>query len=95
LQHPSANLMPERWRLEIVNQQARAAIHNNDLDKYTLFLDDSLRGSLAIKSQKRFEEALTTYRQELPEQWRREPVIKYLAEQYQLAPAGSTGDRAT
>ncbi|MGH7883802.1 MAG: hypothetical protein ACREN8_13030 [Candidatus Dormibacteraceae bacterium] len=91
LQHTSASFIPERWRLEIVNQQARAAIHNNDLDKYMLFLDNSLKGSLAIKSQKRFNEALTIYRQELPEQWRQEPAIKYLAEQYQLREGSPTG----
>ncbi|MGH7883421.1 MAG: hypothetical protein ACREN8_11060, partial [Candidatus Dormibacteraceae bacterium] len=91
LQHPSANFIPERNRLEIVNQQARAAIHNNDLDKYTLFLDDSIKGSLAIKSRKRFEEALTTYRQEIPELWRREPAIKHLAEQYQLSEGALNG----
>jgi hypothetical protein len=44
-------------RLENVNGQSKAAIQENNLDKYAHFLADGLAGAVALGSKKRFEEA--------------------------------------
>ena len=82
--HPSAGQTPDRNKLEIVNQRARTAIHLNDLESYAHHLEHALVGSVSIMSRKRFDEALTTFRQEVPSTWMNEPAIKSLNEQYQL-----------
>lgn len=80
----SAQLIPERLRLEIVNAQGRVAILENNLEKYTSFLSDGLSGALALGSKKRFDEAHTTFKEEMPGSWRCERKIQDIAEQYRL-----------
>lgn len=80
----STLLIPERLRLEIVNAQSRVAILENDLEKYTGFLNDGLSGALALGSKKRFDEAYTTFKEDTPVSWFRNRKIQDIAEQYQL-----------
>jgi transcriptional regulator with XRE-family HTH domain len=83
-QNSSNLLIPERLRLEIINGQSRAAILENDLDKYAYFVRDGLAGAVALGSKKRFDEASTTFRQEMPVAWRNNSEIQSIAEHYHL-----------
>jgi hypothetical protein len=80
----SGLLIPERLRLEIVNGQSKAAILENDLDKYAYFLRCGLAGALALGSKKRFDEAHTTFREDMPTVWLGQSEIQSIAEQYHL-----------
>jgi len=42
-------------------------------------------GSLALKSKKRFDEAVTIYQRNVPEQWHHETAIKQIVEHMALA----------
>lgn len=83
-QHPSSLIIPERMRLEIVNEQSRAAILDNDAERYAGLLEDALIGSVRIRSEKRFDEALAIFQEEMPASWLLVSCIKQLAEQYGL-----------
>lgn len=83
--HPSGNKVPERNRLEILNYQGRAAILSNNLGMYAYCLEDGIAGAIALKSRKRFDEALRIYQHDMPQAWKQEPLIKQIAEQFQLA----------
>ena len=83
-QHPSGLFIPERLRLEIANGQSRAAILDNDAERYALLLEDVLVGSGRIRSQKRFDEALHIFQEDMPASWLLVQRIKELAEQYGL-----------
>src|SRR5258707_431850 len=76
--------IPERLRMEIVNAQCRVAILENDLEKYASFLKDGLASALVAGSKKRFEEAYTTFKADMPASWLSNREIKDIAEQYQL-----------
>ncbi len=83
-QHPSGQFIPERFRLEIANGQSRAAILDNDAERYATLLEDVLVGSVRIRSQKRFDEALVLFREDMPAAWLSVDRIKQLVEQYGL-----------
>jgi DNA-binding SARP family transcriptional activator len=85
-QHPSALSVPfpERNRLEIANGQSRAAILDNDAERYADLLENVLVGSVRIRSQKRFDEALVLFREDMPAAWLSIDRIKQLVEQYGL-----------
>lgn len=86
LQSPSMSAsIPERIRLEIVNGKSRAAILEKDRDKYAVFLKDALAGALTLGSKKRFDEAHTIFREEVPASWRGDPEIRRIVEQYHLS----------
>ncbi len=76
--------VPERNRLEIINQQGKAAIVLKDRDRYALCLEEGLAGSIALGSKKRFDEALSIFQQDLPANWRTAHQIKGIAEHYRL-----------
>ncbi|HEY0756938.1 MAG TPA: hypothetical protein VGD98_23505 [Ktedonobacteraceae bacterium] len=80
----SMQLIPERVRMEIVNAQTKVAILENDRDRYAFFLKDSLTSSLAAGSKKRFDEACTTFKEEMPASWLHNREIQDIAEQYWL-----------
>lgn len=80
----SARVLPERIRLEIVNHQGRAAILSNDLEAYVHYLEESVAGALALKSKKRYDEAITIFRQDVPQTWLKDPRIKDISERYHL-----------
>ena len=75
---------PERIRLEIVNHQGRAAALDGNLEAYAASLQDGLSGSIAIKSRKRYDEAITIY-QTIPTTWKSHSLISPLVEQFRLA----------
>lgn len=76
--------IPERLRLEIVNAQSRAAILENELEKYAFFLRDGLSGALTLGSKKRFDEAYTTFKEDMPASWLKNREIQDIAEMYRL-----------
>ncbi|HLG62846.1 MAG TPA: helix-turn-helix transcriptional regulator [Ktedonosporobacter sp.] len=82
--YQSTSVLPERIRLEITNHQGQAAILSNNLEEYARCLEEGLSGAIALKSQKRFHEAMTIFRQEVPAKWRNEPQLKDIAERFQL-----------
>lgn len=83
-QHSLKLLIPERIRLEIVNGQARAAIQEDDLEKYVHFLEDGIVSAIALGSKKRFDETCTIFREETPASWLSHSKIQHIAEQYHL-----------
>ncbi|HZO75594.1 MAG TPA: hypothetical protein VFB60_25540 [Ktedonobacteraceae bacterium] len=82
--YQSTSALPERIRLEITNHQGQAAILSNNLEEYTRCLEEGIAGTIALKSQKRFHEAMTIYQQEVPPKWRNEQRLKDIAERFQL-----------
>jgi transcriptional regulator with XRE-family HTH domain len=82
--HPAGSKIPDRLRLEIVNAQSKAAIQENDLEKYVHFLETAVVGAISLGSRKRFDEAQKLFQQELPERWHTHPQIRSIAEQYLL-----------
>jgi hypothetical protein len=77
-------MIPERFRLSIANGQSQAAILDNDAERYADHLEDVLVGSVRIGSQKRFDEALGIFQEEMPASWLLVDRIRQLAEQYGL-----------
>ncbi len=82
--YQSTSALPERIRLEVTNHQGHAAILSNNLEEYARCLEEGIMGAVAIKSHKRFQEAVTIFQQEVPAKWRDEPLLKELAERFQL-----------
>lgn len=76
--------VPERNRLEIRNNQGRVAAQMQDLERYTVCFEDGLRSSIALKSLKRYNEALKIFQEDMPATWLKEDPIQRLAEQYHL-----------
>jgi len=83
-QYPSSLRIPERLRLEIVNGQAKVAIQEHDLEKYAHYLEDGIVSAVALGSKKRFDEAYTTFREDVPAAWLSHSEIQRIAEQYHL-----------
>ncbi len=83
--YQSMSALPERIRLEITNHQGQAAILSNNLEEYARCFEEGITGAVALRSRKRFQEAVTIFRQEVPAKWRNEPRIKDLAERFHLA----------
>jgi tetratricopeptide (TPR) repeat protein len=79
--------IPERVWLEMTNGLCRVAILEKDLENYAHFLREALAGALALGSKKRFSEAYTTFREEMPATWLSNSLIQSIAEQYSLARA--------
>jgi transcriptional regulator with XRE-family HTH domain len=86
--HVPTLLIPERWRLEIVNAQGRAALLGNDLEKYASCLEEGIAGAIALKSKKRLAEAYSIFQQDMPTGWLQHQKIKPIVERYQLQPKG-------
>ena len=84
MQSPQAASTPERNRLEIVNQQGRAAIMAGDLELYAAYLEAGTSGALAIGSRKRFDEAINVCRNLAPPEWHRDSRIRAIIEPFEL-----------
>ncbi len=56
-------VVPERIRLEIVNQQAQVALTLKDRERFTASLKEGITGAIAIKSEKRHQEVQDIYTQ--------------------------------
>jgi tetratricopeptide (TPR) repeat protein len=83
-QHSTARAVPERVRLEIENERARAAALAGDLELYASRLRSGLKGSLALGSRKRYHEALSIYQLNTPPHWRRQPLMAQVTEEIGL-----------
>jgi tetratricopeptide (TPR) repeat protein len=86
--HVSPLLIPEGWRLEILNAQGRAALLGNDLEKYAYCLEEEVAGAIALKSKKRLAEAYSIFQQDMPTGWLQHQKIKPIVERYHLQPKG-------
>ncbi len=82
--HPSGMIVPERNRLEILNHRGRAAIQARNLERYAQCFEEGMKGASALKSKKRYDEAVSIFHNEVPGSWRKEPKIKQAREQFQL-----------
>ncbi|GAC1467498.1 MAG: hypothetical protein PVSMB2_35460 [Ktedonobacteraceae bacterium] len=82
--HPASAITPERNRLEIINQQGKAAIMLNNLEQYVDHLEQGITGAIALKSKKRFDEVVKIFQETMPKSWLDESQIKHIAEQYKL-----------
>lgn len=76
--------VPERNRLEILNNQGRVATSMQDLERYAACFEDGLSSSIALKSRKRYDEAIKIFHEDMPQVWLREDPIRRLVEQYGL-----------
>jgi len=85
MDHPASSITPERNRLEIINQQGKAAIMLNNLEQYADHLEQGITGAIALKSKKRFDEAIKIFQEVMPKIWLDEPQIKHIIEQYSLS----------
>jgi hypothetical protein len=79
---PSAQHTPLRNRLEVVNQQGRAAIMSNDIEMYVRFLEAGISGAIAIGSRKRFDEAMSICRDNVPADWLRDRRVRSILEPF-------------
>jgi tetratricopeptide (TPR) repeat protein len=82
--HPPTNGVPRRNQLEIINHQGRAAILAHQLDLYASCLESGMSGALALNSKKRLDEAVTIFREEMPQSWQKEQPIKRVLEHYPM-----------
>ncbi|MBV9690597.1 MAG: hypothetical protein JO202_12920 [Ktedonobacteraceae bacterium] len=74
-----AIVVPERLRLEIINQQAATALALNDMDRFQAYLKEGALGAKALGSEKRKQEAIDNWRLARL-RWPDEMVIKDLAD---------------
>jgi tetratricopeptide (TPR) repeat protein len=58
-----AIVIPERVRIEIINQQAKTAIFANDLEQGAVYVKTGLIGAKALGSQRRYSEAYENFQQ--------------------------------
>lgn len=68
----------ERSRIDVLNQQARAAGDKGDLDQFKLHLESAVTSALKLGSELRYSEAWDTYKH-VYDLWRNEPQVKSLA----------------
>lgn len=72
---PEAKTKPMRNILEIANHESLAAILCHDKDHYEKTLITVVTESLAIGSKKRFDEAVTLFREHAPAEWQRDSTL--------------------
>lgn len=90
-QTPALLPTPERNRLEILNHLGRTAILSGDLERYAFCLEEGVKGALRIRSQKRLEEALGIFREQMPQAWLAEASIQQLLEKLPLSVSRGDG----
>lgn len=78
-QFPTTIIFPERFRIEIVNQQALADIKAGNLEQFRVHLIDGARGAKMLHSEKRQQEVLANWR-EARKVWPHEPLVTELAD---------------
>jgi hypothetical protein len=72
---PEAKTKPMRNILEIANHESLAAILCHDKNQYEDTLMAVITESLAIGSKKRFDEAVTIFREHAPAEWQRDSTL--------------------
>ncbi len=78
-QFPTTFFFPERFRVEIVNQQAMAAVKVGNLEQFRTYLIDGARGAKVLHSEKRQKEVLANWK-EARKVWPHEPLVTELAD---------------
>jgi len=71
--------IPERFKIEITNQRALAAVRTGDMAQFRRFLIEGVQGAQMLKSRKRKDEAVTNWR-EARKKWPQEKKILELAD---------------
>jgi transcriptional regulator with XRE-family HTH domain/tetratricopeptide (TPR) repeat protein len=77
-------IVPRRNQLEIINHKGKAAILSNNVEIYIQCLQEGLKGALEIKSQKRLNELLSIFHEDVPRAWSNEASIIHITKQYPL-----------
>jgi tetratricopeptide (TPR) repeat protein len=72
-------IVPERFRVEIVNQQTSAALKTGDLEKFRAYLIDGITGAKALHSEKRRQEAIANWK-EARKVWPGDERVRELAD---------------
>lgn len=78
-QLPPGAIIPERIRIELVNQQALVAVKLGDLDRFCIYLEKGVMGAKSLGSEKRRQEASDIYWQ-ARRTWPNEQHVKDLAD---------------
>ena len=79
-EHPLPTLLvPERFRLEAINQKALVAVRVGDLEQFSALSFQGIHGANALQSQKRRQEIVANWK-EARKVWPREPQIVELAD---------------
>ncbi len=73
------SVVPERIRIEIVNQHAKAAILSGDLEQGSTYVEAGVTGAKALGSQRRYNEAYSNFKQ-MSLLWPHERQVKALAD---------------
>lgn len=76
--HPKMKV-PERVRIEFLNYQAETFVSLRDMDRSCTYLEEAVRASLALGSERRYTQANEVY-QKMRLIWRCEPRVKVLNE---------------
>jgi tetratricopeptide (TPR) repeat protein len=76
---PSTIVIPERFRIEILNQQALAAMKTQNLERFCFYFEKGIQGAKALGSQQRRQEAIDLYWQGR-KLWSHEGRVKELAD---------------
>lgn len=76
---PSTVVIPERFRIEIFNQQALAAMKTQNLERFCFYFEKGIQGAKALGSQQRRQEAVDLYWQGR-KLWSHEGRVKDLAD---------------
>jgi tetratricopeptide (TPR) repeat protein len=72
-------IIPERIRVEIINQQAKTAIVSGDLEQGSAYVESGVTGAKTLGSQRRYNEAYDNYKQ-MALLWPQEKRVKELRE---------------
>lgn len=75
-------VVPERTIIEIVNCQAESAVAERDMEKACAYIQTGVAGALRLKSEKRFNDTFTIYKQ-MRQVWPMERRVQSLAELFQ------------
>ena len=78
-QFPTTTIFPERFRIEIVNQQALADVKAGNLEQFRSHLIEGARGAKMLQSEKRQQEVLANWRA-ARKVWPNEPQVTELAD---------------
>ncbi|HEU5375734.1 MAG TPA: hypothetical protein VFV38_09865, partial [Ktedonobacteraceae bacterium] len=80
VERPSSTLLvPERFRLEAINQKALVAVRLGDLEQFMDLSLQGIQGAKALQSEKRRQEIIANWK-EARKVWPREPHILELAD---------------
>jgi len=78
IEHPDI-IIPERIRVEILNQHAKTSIISGDLEQSAAYVEYGVAGAKALNSQRRYNEAYDNYKQ-MQLLWPQEKRMKELGE---------------